>query len=807
MRDIRGGFVGLAAVVAGATLTVPAQAAPEADPRPAEPLVQLRAFASAEVGVSRPVGLAWSPQRGTLLVTASPTRLVRVAPDGTRVGAVRSAGPTDVGGLTTDPRTGAKVGVESGRLVRREADGSVTRVPVEGAQGHDLRGLAGDPRTGLLYSFDATTEELLGVSSADGQVMETFDASSLGLSDVRGVAVAPSADGTDDPAVRSVFLADAGGGGESGQIVETTLEPPTVGAMTAYDGEVVDTIATSAFDPPSPDPSGLAYLPDGEQLLISDGEVNEMPIFRGVNLFATSLTGDVESTGVSQPWSDEPVGAGYNADNNHLFISDDDQKEVFEIEAGSDGIFGTSDDSVNNFDTNSFGNSDPEGLDYDPASDSLWIVDGVNKEVFRVRPGADGRFGTSDDVTSQFDVLRYGARDPEGLGYDPVRDTIVIVDDGSDTIYELSKSGALLNTISTTSAGMTAAAGLAVGPHSSDPSKRSYYVVARGLDNDSNPTENDGRLYEITADLLSDGGGGGERNEPPSVDAGSDAGITLPATASLNGDVTDDGLPDPPGAVTTRWSQQSGPGDVSFDDRDAEDTTASFSEAGNYVLRLTADDGGLTASDEVRVEVEPADESDGERNITLRQSTTALVVPGEVRLSGRVTRAGDNAPVPNATVRIMVTRAPGITARRLRVLTTGTNGSFSFTDSPRVISRYVAVHEDQRSVVRRVIVRPRLTAALSDTSVRVGERVRVRGVLSPSAARTPVRLQRWNGEAWRVVQRQTRPARAKVGYRFAVRHLRAGTWRYRVVVPAYAGRARTVAPRVQQGLVLRVSRR
>ncbi len=36
-------------------------------------------------------------------------------------------------------------------------------------------------------------------------------------------------------------------------------------------------------------------------------------------------------------------------------------------------------------------------------------------------------------------------------------------------------------------------------------------------------------------------------NQPPVVNAGVDATITLPATASLDGTVTDDGLPNPPG--------------------------------------------------------------------------------------------------------------------------------------------------------------------------------------------------------------------------------------------------------------------
>ncbi|UJS17547.1 MAG: hypothetical protein L3J17_00415 [Candidatus Jettenia sp.] len=92
-------------------------------------------------------------------------------------------------------------------------------------------------------------------------------------------------------------------------------------------------------------------------------------------------------------------------------------------------------------------------------------------------------------------------------------------------------------------------------------------------------------------------------NQSPTVNAGADQSITLSNNAILNGTVTDDGLPNPPGVVTTTWSVVNGPGTVTFADVNAVDTTASFSDAGTYVLRLTADDSALTASDELTVVV------------------------------------------------------------------------------------------------------------------------------------------------------------------------------------------------------------
>ncbi len=103
------------------------------------------------------------------------------------------------------------------------------------------------------------------------------------------------------------------------------------------------------------------------------------------------------------------------------------------------------------------------------------------------------------------------------------------------------------------------------------------------------------------------GGAGGTAcaNQPPNVSAGPDDTVSLPAIdVALNGTVADDGLPDPPAAVTTVWSQTSGPDTMTFGDASQVDTTATYPQAGVYVLRLTAGDGALEAFDEVEITVE-----------------------------------------------------------------------------------------------------------------------------------------------------------------------------------------------------------
>lgn len=90
-------------------------------------------------------------------------------------------------------------------------------------------------------------------------------------------------------------------------------------------------------------------------------------------------------------------------------------------------------------------------------------------------------------------------------------------------------------------------------------------------------------------------------NGAPIVSAGASQLITLPQAATLNGSVTDDGLPN--GTLVLNWSKVSGLGAVSFADPSASATTASFMGSGVYVLRLTANDGLATSTSDVTITV------------------------------------------------------------------------------------------------------------------------------------------------------------------------------------------------------------
>ncbi len=94
-------------------------------------------------------------------------------------------------------------------------------------------------------------------------------------------------------------------------------------------------------------------------------------------------------------------------------------------------------------------------------------------------------------------------------------------------------------------------------------------------------------------------------NEAPAVNAGPDQTITLPDVATLSGTAADDGLP-LGSTLMVSWAKVSGPGAVTFATANALSTTASFSSAGSYVLRLTATDGTLSSTSDMTIVVNPA---------------------------------------------------------------------------------------------------------------------------------------------------------------------------------------------------------
>jgi len=515
-------------------------------------------------------------------------------------------------GIAVDPSSGALFILDAvgPRLVRimPSTDGSFNNPSISAVilGLTDVRGLAFDLNTGHLYVVSPAEQMLYELSQA-GEALTRRDLSSFHLSNSQGILFAPTSDQTDDVSKTSLFLADQGSitTQSSGQIVEFSLNAATAFATASFTSSLVKTTNmanTATFSPPSPDPSGLTYLPNSNTLLMVDGEVEEtvsgITHFQGANVWEMTLGGNVVRTAnISKvsptvvPMTNEPTGVAWNPTNGHYFVTDDSDLRVYDLNPGADGRIGTADDSFTFFSTvaNGNNNGDPEGIAFNTWNNHLFVSDGVNIEVYE--------YTTSGTLVNHFDVASYGVLDNESVEFNPESGTLLVLSNhGSPIIVETTTNGGLLRTIDVSSANAFAPAGLAYAPASDGSGAKHYYIVDRAVDNNDNPSIVDGKMFELTAPVSGTPG-----NIPPTVNAGADQAVSLAANAILVGTVSDDGLPNPPGALTISWSKVSGPGLVTFGNANAVNTTASFSAVGSYILRLTASDGELTSSDDIAI--------------------------------------------------------------------------------------------------------------------------------------------------------------------------------------------------------------
>ncbi len=341
----------------------------------------------------------------------------------------------------------------------------------------------------------------------------------------------------------------------------------------------------------SPDPGDLAYhAPSGHMFLV-DPNINTTSGVpnRDENIFEISLRGDqVYRRIVSN--NEEPTGITYNAFDGYFYVTQD---------TGDRGIK-RYDDRLNTplalVETSDAvsGARDPEDITSDPYTGFLYVTEGANEQVLVY------------DSNLQFQYhFSVGSRvaDPEGIAFHPTLRHLFL-SSSSDQLFEYTLDGTFVESYDYSGFSPTIRRiyGLEFAP-TSDPNDAagalSLYMTDRGGNE-----ETDGRIYEMLI-----GGAPPAQNMAPVVSAGDDQSIgvpdlSVPAESLLDAMVFDDGLPDPPGAVSTQWTLVSGPAAVTFADSSAVDTTVSLPVAGSYVLRLTAGDGALTASDELTIVVE-----------------------------------------------------------------------------------------------------------------------------------------------------------------------------------------------------------
>ena len=165
-------------------------------------------------------------------------------------------------------------------------------------------------------------------------------------------------------------------------------------------------------------------------------------------------------------------------------------------------------------------------------------------------------------------------------------------------------------------------------------------------------------------------------NHAPFVDAGSNVTVQIGLPVTLVGTVTDDGLPNPPGQVTTTWSYLGTNSNVTIPDPSSLSNTFTFTDPGDYVFQLSASDGQATTFALVTVSVIPPVQVDiftsisdayelgpvnGEFTLMRNGATNDLTVYLDV--SGTTSNGFDYVQLPTA-----VTFGPGTNSITLEVI-------------------------------------------------------------------------------------------------------------------------------------------
>lgn len=438
----------------------------------------------------------------------------------------------------------------------------------------------------------------------DAVTLQVTDATPWGSSDPAGLTLLP--DG-------NLLLVDS-------EVEETPFWTGANAFVVSPSGTLLASYSTLGF---SKEPTGVVYSPHTETLFFTDDNL--------LALFECTLGQDgltlVNAVSLGNQGIADPEGITVDPSTGNLWIAGGGARLVYELTP-----MGT---LVSAFEV-APGAQDPEGITFDARSRTLWVVSGFNRRVFE--HALDGTLlGELDlqPIRDQYGIILMKGMalgPPSGFGATPEDRVLYLADYGWDEqldgrLFEVEfDDSPLLDAVpqATLAEGET----LSIPLTGFDPDGDTITYEGLGLPafvtlQDAGdgtaalllaPAQGDAGSYEF---LVSGTSGPCSRfdviavsvevtegvfNEPPVVDAGPNIKLTnVVGWIDLEGTVTDDGLPD--GVVDVFWEIVSGPAGASLTDPNSLATQLMVVRKGLYVLRLTADDGELSASDDVRVRI------------------------------------------------------------------------------------------------------------------------------------------------------------------------------------------------------------
>lgn len=257
---------------------------------------------------------------------------------------------------------------------------------------------------------------------------------------------------------------------------------------------------------PSIDPSSVSYLSVSGTLLITDSEIEEpnvapaWAVAQG-NMFESNLTGST----LHQTWNlttalmgtnVEPTGVVYCEFDDHLYVSNDQwPRTLFRYQWNGGALQLDQAFLVNPFIT------DPEDVTCDPATGTVYVVSGTQHQilVLRHQAGSGMQYVDLIDLVETAGTPAGIPSDAEGIAFDPASGHFFVISRADRALYEYTIEGVWVQTFNIkpfTNPKIKKPSGLAIAPSSADPTRQSFYIADRRVDNDSDPSERDGAIYE-----------------------------------------------------------------------------------------------------------------------------------------------------------------------------------------------------------------------------------------------------------------------------------------------------------------------
>ena len=235
-------------------------------------------------------------------------------------------------------------------------------------------------------------------------------------------------------------------------------------------------------------------------------------------------------------------------------------------------------------------------------------------------------------------------------------------------------------------------------------------------------------------------------NEPPAVNAGIDQAVTNPERATLNGIVTDDGLPRGSTLLVT-WSKVSGAGGVTFAAPNAASTTARFGAPGTYVLRLTASDTEFSTHDELTVTVNGINQTP----VVNAGADQTITLPAKATLAGTATDDGWPEGTPLAVSWSQVSGPGSVTFTTPNSATTQASASVDGTYVLRLTASdsELAASDEVTLTVNAAVPPPVVQITSPAEGSRISDRLNIIGSVSGGAWRLEYGLNSLSsGQVW-----------------------------------------------------------